>query len=169
MWRQNRQAAVGSEHSFPGCGFGADRDANAALNIPSRGLSELGVGHSESTPVETALPTGIAVVSAKRVVEAGSPWLKEPPTAASRQGWFTVLAYCAHVRRVCRGSVISWTWEKFATVSPSSFVTTRLCHAQTIRSPSLRIFSLTLCIVRECELLITGSAEGEMLRQKASI
>jgi len=74
------------EHSCPACGFEADRDANAAWNILSRGLSKLGVVHSEGTPVKTALPTGTAVVPAKRVVEAGSPCLKEPPTAASRQG-----------------------------------------------------------------------------------
>ncbi|MEF8782055.1 MAG: transposase [Haloarculaceae archaeon] len=74
------------EYSCPACGFEADRDANAAWNILSRGLSKLGVGHSEGTPVETALPTGTAVVPAKRVLEAGSPCLKEPPTAASRQG-----------------------------------------------------------------------------------
>jgi len=74
------------EHSCPACGFEADRDANAAWNIRSRGLSKLGVDHSESTPVETALPTGTVVVPAKRVLEAGSPCLKEPPKAASRQG-----------------------------------------------------------------------------------
>ena len=74
------------EHSCPACGFEADRDANAAWNILSRGLSKLGVGHSEGTPVETALPTGTNMVPAKRVVETGSPCLKEPPTAASRQG-----------------------------------------------------------------------------------
>ena len=74
------------EHSCPACGFEADRDANAAWNILLRGLAKLGVGHSEGTPVETALPTGTAVVPAKRVVEPGSPCLKEPPTAASRQG-----------------------------------------------------------------------------------
>jgi putative transposase len=74
------------EHSCPACGFEADRDANAAWNILSRGLSKLGVGHSEGTPVETALPTGTAVVPAKRVVEAGSPCLKKPATAASRHG-----------------------------------------------------------------------------------
>ncbi|OYR59774.1 transposase, partial [Halorubrum ezzemoulense] len=81
------------EHSCPACGFEADRDANAAWNILSRGLTDLGVGHSELPPVETALAVDTAVVSAKRVVEAGtsfrkerSPCLKEPPKAASRQG-----------------------------------------------------------------------------------
>ncbi|MEF8851336.1 MAG: transposase, partial [Haloarculaceae archaeon] len=74
------------EHSCPACGFEADRDANAAWNIRSRGLANLGVGHSEETPVETALPTGTTVVPAQRVVETGSPCLNEPPTAASRQG-----------------------------------------------------------------------------------
>jgi putative transposase len=74
------------DHSCPACGFKTDRDANAAWNVLSRGLTDLGVGHSEETPVETALPTGTTVVPAKRVVEAGSPCLKEPPKAASRQG-----------------------------------------------------------------------------------
>ena len=70
------------EHSCPACGFEADRDANAAWNILSRGLSKLGVGHSESTPVETALPTDTDSVSAKRVVEAGSPTLKKRTASA---------------------------------------------------------------------------------------
>ena len=61
------------EHSCPSCGFEVDRDANAALNVLKRGFSELGLGWPESTPVETALPTDTRVVSAKRVVEAGSP------------------------------------------------------------------------------------------------
>ena len=69
------------EHSCPACGFEADRDANAAWNILSRGLEDVGVGHSESTPVETALPTDTSV-SAKRVVEAGSPTLKERTASA---------------------------------------------------------------------------------------
>jgi putative transposase len=70
------------EHSCSSCGFEADRDANAAINILSRGLQQLGVGHSESTPVETALPTDTNSVSAKRVVEAGSPTLKKATVAA---------------------------------------------------------------------------------------
>ena len=69
------------EHSCPACGFEVDRDANAAWNILSRGLTKLGVGHSEGTPVETALPAGTTPVPAKRVVEAGSPCLKEPALA----------------------------------------------------------------------------------------
>ncbi|WP_435117037.1 RNA-guided endonuclease InsQ/TnpB family protein [Halolamina sp. C58] len=71
------------EHSCPSCGFEADRDANASWNIRSRGLEKVGVGHSESTPVETALPADTPV-SAKRVVETGSPTLKERNTSAVR-------------------------------------------------------------------------------------
>jgi putative transposase len=41
---------------------------------------------AEFSEMETALPMDTAVVSAKRVVEPGSPCLKEPPKAASRQG-----------------------------------------------------------------------------------
>jgi putative transposase len=73
------------EHSCPACGFEADRDANAAWNILFRGLIELGVGHSEGTPVETALPAGTTLVPAKRVLEAGSPTLSER-VSASRVG-----------------------------------------------------------------------------------
>jgi putative transposase len=69
------------EHSCPACEFEADRDANAAWNILSRGLKDVGVGHSESTPVETALPVETSV-SAKRVVEAGSPTLTERTASA---------------------------------------------------------------------------------------
>jgi len=70
------------EHSCPTCGFETDRDENAAYNVLQRGLSELGVGHAEVTPVETALPTSTTgcsstVVDAKCVVETGSPSLKE--------------------------------------------------------------------------------------------
>jgi len=87
------------EHSCPSCGFTADRDWNAAWNILSRGIKQLGAGRSESTssesprdsdvrtraelsstPVETALPTGTTSVPAKRVVESGSPSLKREPS-----------------------------------------------------------------------------------------
>ncbi len=43
----------------------------------SGGIKRVGAGRSESTPVETALPTGTTTVPAKRVVEAGRPTLKE--------------------------------------------------------------------------------------------
>ncbi len=64
------------EHSCPSCGFKTDRDANAAMNVLQRGFCELGLGWPEDTPVETALPTDtpdFQRVSAKRVIEAGSP------------------------------------------------------------------------------------------------
>ena len=64
------------EHACPACGFEADRDANAAWNILSRGLEDVGVGHPEETPVETVLLVDTSV-SAKRVVEARSPTLKK--------------------------------------------------------------------------------------------
>lgn len=69
------------EHSCPTCGFETDRDENSAYNVLKRGLSELGVGHAEVTPAETALPTSMAgsnaAVDAKCVVETGSPCLTE--------------------------------------------------------------------------------------------
>jgi putative transposase len=84
------------EHSCLSCGFEADRDLNAAYNIPSRGLNQVGVVHSDSTssesqgdsdvrtraplsstPAETALPVDTHSVSAKRVSETGSPVLSE--------------------------------------------------------------------------------------------
>ena len=64
------------EHSCPACGHTEDRDLNAAKNILNRGLKQLGAGRSESTPMQTALPTFTPhreAVDAKRVVEAGSP------------------------------------------------------------------------------------------------
>ncbi len=65
------------EHSCPSCGFTSDRDWNAAYNILVGGLKQVGTGCPESTPAETALPTGTDSVPAKRVVETGSPTLTE--------------------------------------------------------------------------------------------
>ena len=76
------------EHSCPACGFEMDRDANAAINILSRGFEQLGVGYSEdTTPVETALPLftdsgDSGAVDGKRVIESGSPCLKERAASA---------------------------------------------------------------------------------------
>ena len=73
------------EHSCPACGFKMDRDANPAWNILSRGLENVGVGYSESTPVETALPTDTDSVSAKRIIEAGSSPLKQRAASAASE------------------------------------------------------------------------------------
>ncbi|RJX47826.1 RNA-guided endonuclease InsQ/TnpB family protein [Halonotius pteroides] len=75
------------KHSCPACGFEMDRDANAAINILSRGFDKLGVVHSEgTTPVETALPMfasdSVSGVDTKRVIETGSPTLKDRPAQA---------------------------------------------------------------------------------------
>ena len=77
-------------------GFEADRDENASYNVLKLGLDELGIeyeldgvvglGEAESTPAETALPTGadvndnssFRVVPAKRVVETGSHGSPDP-------------------------------------------------------------------------------------------
>jgi putative transposase len=81
------------EHACPTCGFETDRDWNAALNVLYRGFEQLGVVHSEETPVET----GAAVsadggarasvrVDASTVVETGSPALNEATQSLSRAG-----------------------------------------------------------------------------------
>jgi putative transposase len=78
------------EHSCPTCGFETDRDLNASLNVLERGLEELGVVHSEGTPVETATAvstdgsgfSATNTVDASCVVEAGSCALKEAVTTA---------------------------------------------------------------------------------------
>jgi putative transposase len=70
------------EHSCPACGHTEDRDANAARNVLSRGLNDVGVVHSESTPSETAIPAPTAVVGANRVMEQGSSALNEASAQA---------------------------------------------------------------------------------------
>lgn len=59
-------------HICPRCGFEADRDYNASLNILKRGLSSIGEGLAESTPVDI-VPLLERHVPASTVVEAGSP------------------------------------------------------------------------------------------------
>ncbi len=70
------------EHSCLSCGFELDRDLNAAYNIHSRGLIEVGVVHPDLMPAETALPTGTDSVPAQRVIETGNPVLKERTASA---------------------------------------------------------------------------------------
>ncbi len=71
------------EHSWPACGFKMDRDANAAVNMLSRGFEKRGLGQSEEpTPVETALPlctsSGASdVVDGKRVRQTASGGLSD--------------------------------------------------------------------------------------------
>jgi putative transposase len=62
------------EHSCPACGHTEHRDLNAAKNILDKGMEKIGAGRSESTPVQTVLPTFTSFqVDAQHVVEAGSP------------------------------------------------------------------------------------------------
>jgi len=63
-------------HNCPSC-FRVGRDFNAALDVLFLGLAELGVVHSEGTPVKTAAAVDTASVSAGRVVEARSLCLNE--------------------------------------------------------------------------------------------
>ena len=71
------------EHSCPACEFEMDRDANAALNILSRGFEQVRLGQSEdTTPVETALSMftssgASAVVDTKRVHQTPSGGLSD--------------------------------------------------------------------------------------------
>lgn len=79
------------EHSCPSCGFETDRDFNAALEVQRLGLLELGVVDkedaqelgqelAESMPAETGISAESRrgdVISARAVVDTGSPTLKE--------------------------------------------------------------------------------------------
>lgn len=82
------------EHSFPSCGFDAYRDYNAALEVIRLGLQELGIRPStedvgqdmaESTPMKTAFPVDIAIMSANCVAEPGSFSIKERTAIAASE------------------------------------------------------------------------------------
>ncbi len=74
------------EHNCPACRYEADRDENASYNVQQLGLEELGIdyaveellglGETEETPAETALPGSTTVeVDAKRVRQNRRFWL----------------------------------------------------------------------------------------------
>jgi len=69
------------EHSCPACGFEADRDANAAWNILSRGLEDIGVVHPNQRLWRLRpLRTPLCLQSASSKQEA--PTLKERTASA---------------------------------------------------------------------------------------
>lgn len=98
VWVCDGETALGARALVPIVWFVADRDYNAALEINRLGLHHLGIctppedvgqGMAESTPAETALPgdteTRADAVSPKRVVETGSPCLRERPAQAASE------------------------------------------------------------------------------------
>lgn len=67
------------EPSCPAYGYEEDRDLNAVKTVLSRGMTQIGAGRSESTPVRAVIPCvylGSDGLHVKQVVEAGSPAVK---------------------------------------------------------------------------------------------
>jgi len=108
--------------------LGLERDKKGGRD-ESRHHHRVGMGHSEFTPAETAVPARIVgsrrASVTKRVAETGSPTRSER-VSASRVGVVHVVALC----QVCRTPGTLGTWQAFIPSVPSECRFTRFDESQ---------------------------------------